>query len=59
MKESDACDNVRFVHGITTGIVASSTNPSKLEGVQVRMDGQKDAELLTGELFIGDSLLSA
>ena len=53
VRESDACRNVRFVNGTVTGAAPSYTKSGRLEGVQVRLDGQKESHLMTGELFIG------
>jgi len=54
VKESDACRNIQFLHGTVTGIVPSKTKKNRLEGVQVRMDGQKETQFLAGELFVGN-----
>ena len=56
VRESEACQNVHFLNGTVTGIVPSSTSPNRLEGVQVRLDGQKESQLMAGELFLGGSL---
>ena len=58
VRESPACRNVHFVNGTVTGVAPSSTVPDRLEGVQVRLDGQKESQLMTGELFVGTSHIS-
>ena len=53
IRESDACRNVHFVNGTVTGVVPSSTKSNRLEGVQVRLDGHKEVEVMPAELVVG------
>ena len=50
---SDSCKNVEFITGTVTGAIPSSTNPNRLEGVQVRMEAPAEPRVVSGELFVG------
>ena len=57
VRESEACHDVHFVNGTVTGAVPCPTTSDRLTGVQVRLEGQNESQLMSGELFVGTSSL--
>ena len=56
VRESPDCSNIEFLTGIVTGAVPSKATPNRLEGVQVRLEGQKESQIIIGELIVGTDM---